>query len=92
MSQLIKKYQKSCIDLTNIMERNVRTQADISDWIIPRNSDLYFNTDCDEFHNFVTMVNNDAKYKTFIKVNNKSCNHIKTSVDLKKELITYTLS
>ena len=89
MSNLVEKYRSSCIKLTNMMEDNVRNQYDKNGYISKYEK---FNTDCNEFQNFVKKVNNNTANNFFIKVNNPSCDYIKTTVDLKKESITYTLS
>lgn len=91
MSKLVEKYQNSCIRLTNIMERNVVDYVDTSStWIVPSRDK--FNTDCNEFQNFIKKVNSDTNNNITIKVKYPSCDFIKTEVDLKKRSVTYTLS
>lgn len=94
MSKLVEKYQGSCIGLKNIMKTTITNQVDASGRISyhdPKPIANIYNTDCNEFQNFVKKVNSNSDNNITIKVNSKRCDFIKTDVDLANKSVTYTL-
>ena len=81
--------RENCIELTGILNKIVQSQSEINDRI-----DGYrtFNTQCPEFDEFKKKINNDSNNNIAIVCRNSEVDFIRTNVNIKKDLVTYTIT
>jgi len=95
-------WHNSCLELTTFMKNTIDNQYDRTKYIVPpkfsyySDDDFYngelFSTKCPDFKAYVDSINNAPINQIQIKTKSDKVSYISTTVDLDKELVTYTLS
>lgn len=84
-----------CLKFVNIMRHVVENQENRNEFLRPgyffRKKNASYPINCDEFRNFVNVVNNNPNNKINIEHNGNFINYIGTNIDTEKELVTYKL-
>jgi hypothetical protein len=104
MSTLLVKYKLQSVH-TGVLESNCQMFTNIMKGIVEREEKRngyfafgphvsYYSVNCEEFYNFVKVVNGDANNKAQIDYNPNIhvVSYIQTNIDARNDIVTYKLS